>query len=358
MNYLPQGTKEDERNVPEAMANTLLAERTSTCGLMDLGLLPRRKDCGAPTDVIASPSMKLLRLLILSSLFVLCGKSVGAEKVVLSPPTGVEETAPKQLANAPLAVQGTNVTEARTFTEAGTGEVMPYRLFKVGKPEAGKKYPLVFLLHHATRGGDDNLRQINNDMGVGIFCLPARQAKNPCYVLAPQGGGGGKPEAWSEVKWTDLSPQQPWPEKPNRNMRLALSVLDAVVDELPVDTTRSYVSGASMGSYGAHDAITRQPNYFAGAVTICGGYTPTGAPHLLDTPIWTFHGDADETISVEQSRNLFNAVEGAKGQRMIYWEYRGVKHSFAHDLAYTNPDVLEWLFQQKRRAEPAAVPAK
>lgn len=296
--------------------------------------------------------MTMRQLPFLLSFLFLCGPSGTAEKVILSPPSGAAEEERKTLAAAALAVKGAEVMEARTFTEPGTGEVMPYRLFKVGNPEAGKKYPLVLLLHHATRGGDDNLRHIRDDMGVGIFCLPATQAKQPCYVLAPQAGGGGKSEVWSEVIWTDLSPNQPWPENPNRNMRLALSILDSVIEEFPVDKARIYISGASMGSYGAHDAITRRPEFFAGAVTICGGYTPKGAPQLLETPIWTFHGDKDETINVQQSRQLFDAVEAAKGQHMIYWEYRGVNHGLARDLAYTNPRVLEWLFARKRELTP------
>lgn len=292
------------------------------------------------------------RFLLAAALFMLCGRAVAAEKVILSPPAGAEEEERKKLAAAALAVKGAEVMEARTFTESDSGETMPYRLFKVGHPEPGKKYPLVLLLHHATRGGDDNLRHIREDMGVGVFCLPATQAKFPCYVLAPQAGGGGRPEAWSDVQWTGLSPRQPWPENPNRNMRLALAILDSVIEEFPVDKGRIYISGASMGSYGTHDAITRRPEFFAGAITICGGYTPMGAPHLLETPLWTFHGDRDETIDVQQSRQLFEAVEGLKGQRMIYWEYRGVNHGFARDLAYTNPRVLEWLFARKRDLTP------
>lgn len=261
-------------------------------------------------------------------------------------PGGAEETARQALTAASVAVQGTNVMEAHTFTETATGERMPYRLFKVGAPVAGKKYPLVLLLHHATRGGSDNVRQIRDDAGAGVFCLPETQARHPCYVLAPQ-GGGKEGEAWSPISWTTLEPQ-PWPAEPNRNMRLCLAILDSVMAEFPVDRSRVYVSGASMGSYGTHEAITRRPHFFAGAISICGGYTTTGAERLLDTPIWTFHGDADETISVEQSRRLFAAVQSAGGVKMTYWEYPGVRHTFARDLAYANPAVIDWLFEQKR----------
>ncbi|MBX9627806.1 MAG: DUF4038 domain-containing protein [Gemmataceae bacterium] len=263
-------------------------------------------------------------------------------------PAGDAESARAKRTAAAVAVKGAEVMEARTFAEPGTGEAMPYRLFKVNNPEPGKTYPLVLLLHHAGRGGDDNLKHIQNDAGVGTFCHPDAQAANPCYVLAPQAGGKGRPEAWSDASWTEPAPA--WPEKPNRNMRLALAALDAVMKEVPVDPARVYVSGASMGSYGTHDALTRRPRFFAAAVTICGGYTPAGAAGLTDTPIWTFHGDADETTDVDRSRKLFAAVTAAGGKQMTYWEYPGVRHVFARDLAYADPRVIDWLFRQRRPA--------
>ena len=38
----------------ETIAKPRLAERRNPCGVMDGGLFPRRKDCGAPTFAIAS----------------------------------------------------------------------------------------------------------------------------------------------------------------------------------------------------------------------------------------------------------------------------------------------------------------
>ena len=43
----------------EPIAKPRLAERRNPCGVMDGGLFPRRKDCGAPTFAIAYPNSQL-----------------------------------------------------------------------------------------------------------------------------------------------------------------------------------------------------------------------------------------------------------------------------------------------------------
>jgi len=263
------------------------------------------------------------------------------------PPTGVVQAEFKRRHAANVAVKGTEVMEARTCTEPQTGEAMPYRLYTVKEPDPAQRYPLVLLLHHATCGGNDNVRHIRSDAGVGVLCHPQTQAMHPCFVLAPQAGGDNRPEAWSDDSWVTLA-DQPWPTEPDRTMRLALTILDAVVQEFPIDPSRIYISGASMGGYGTHDAITRRPRFFAGTVTICGGYVRSGAARLPDTAMWIIHGEADETINAERTRNLVTAIQAAGGTRMIYSEYIGVRHRPARDLAYADPTVIDWLFGQRR----------
>ena len=43
------------------------------------------------------------------------------------------------------------------------------------------------------------------------------------------------------------------------------------------------------------------------------------------------------------------------GRNLTYWEYPGVRHVFARDLAYDDPRIGDWLFRQRRevpRREP------
>lgn len=62
---------------------------------------------------------------------------------------------------------------------------MPYRLFK---PAAAGKLPLVLYLHGSGGQGDDNQKQLGlgNIFGTRVWLLPQNQEKHPCYVVVPQ----------------------------------------------------------------------------------------------------------------------------------------------------------------------------
>jgi hypothetical protein len=75
-----------------------------------------------------------------------------------------------------------NKYEARSYKGEFT---MPYRLFR---PEASGKLPLVVYLHGSGGLGDDNQKQLGlgNIFGTRVWLLPENQKKFPCYVVVPQ----------------------------------------------------------------------------------------------------------------------------------------------------------------------------
>src|SRR5258707_10324287 len=118
---------------------------------------------------------------------------------------------------------------------------MPYRLFR---PEATGKLPLVVYLHGSAGQGDDNLKQfgLGNFFGTRVWLLPENQKRFPCFVLVPQTDSG-----WANY---DLSQQDGGPAKVlpglGQGSRLALEVIDELRRDLPVDERRIYVTGQSM----------------------------------------------------------------------------------------------------------------
>lgn len=228
--------------------------------------------------------------------------------------------------------------EARVYADAG-GEKLGYRFLKPKSYEAGKKYPLVLFLHGAGERGDNNLAQLKH--GMRIFSSEEFQAKNPSFLVVPQVPANQK---WSDVDWSKLS--NSLPEKPSRNMRLAMEVLDGLQKEFSIDADRVYVTGISMGGYGTWDAISRWPDRFAAAVPICGGGDEAQAAKLTKLPIWCFHGDKDGAVPVARSRNMIAAIKAAGGDPK-YTEYPGVGHN-SWDNAYKDEALYDWLFAQKR----------
>jgi predicted peptidase len=104
-----------------------------------------------------------------------------------------------------------------------------------------------------------------------------------------------------------------------------------------------------MGGYAVWDCLTRFPGKFAGAVAVCGGGDPaTVTPAVAATPIWAFHSEDDPTVPFVRSVQMIDAMKAAGGQPR-FTPYQGLKHN-SWDRAYAEPELLPWLFAQRRGA--------
>jgi predicted peptidase len=226
--------------------------------------------------------------------------------------------------------------EARTYK----GDwVMPYRLFR---PATTGKVPLVMYLHGSGGLGDDNLKQLRfgNIFGTRVWLLPENQKRFPCYVLAPQTDRG-----WIRYDFS----QSPAKELPGfgDGARLALEIVDGLRREFAVDERRIYVTGNSMGGAGVWNMLANRPHFFAAAVTCCAGESSDDGTGSVETPVWDFHGDADQVVPVSSSRDRIAARRKAGGHP-IYTEYPGVDHDGTTGLAFTEPALPKWVFAQHR----------
>jgi predicted peptidase len=71
------------------------------------------------------------------------------------------------------------------------------------------------------------------------------------------------------------------------------------------------------------------------------------ARRVVSLPIWLFHGDADQSVSVDESRRMSAALKTVGGD-VHYTELPGVGHN-AWDPAYEDPALAAWLLAQRRR---------
>ena len=218
---------------------------------------------------------------------------------------------------------------------------MPYRLFR---PTATGKLSLVVYLHGSGGQGDDNLRQLGlgNVFGTRVWLLPENQKQFPCYVLVPQTDRG-----WARYDLTG-DPQGPPKILPGLGdgNRLALEVIDSLRRELPIDDRRIYVTGQSMGGLGVWNIIAGRPNFFAAAVPCCGSRGVDDGTGSVATPLWAFHGAADQVVPLSITRDRIAARRKAGGHP-LYTEYDGVDHN-VWEWAYTEPALVKWVFAQWR----------
>lgn len=230
-----------------------------------------------------------------------------------------------------------SLTSARRFTGAN-GEVLLYRLYRPADAAADRKLPLVLFLHGAGERGTNNVSQLKH--GVEALIRHGQQTGDPAILLIPQCPTDKK---WVDAPWN--APSHTMPAEPSPPLRLALELVRATLAALPVDPSRVYVTGISMGGYGTWDAIQREPRLFAAALPICGGGDTAQAPAIKRVPIWTFHGDKDGAVPVSRSRDMVSALKTCGGN-IQYREYPGAGHD-VWTRTYSDSEVLTWFFAQR-----------
>jgi len=220
------------------------------------------------------------------------------------------------------------------------GESLKYRLYKSEDIKEGERCPLIILLHGAGERGNNNISQTTH--GAKSIIAYGQAKHKPFILIVPQCPQNMQ---WVNTPWGALV--HTMPEFPSLPLKLAMELCEQNTEVLPVDRKRIYITGLSMGGYGAWDAIQRKPNYFAAAIPVCGGGDAHCAPMLKDMPIWAFHGANDEVVKPSRSRDMILAIKAAGGNPN-YSELPGVGHD-AWNMVYSNADVFDWLFTQSRK---------
>ena len=263
-----------------------------------------------------------------------------------------EHDSPALAPGAPNSPERTALIEAFTQKSAGLEKsyearihkgdfAMPYRLFR---PALKEKLPLVVFLHGSGGQGDDNEKQLGlgNVFGTRVWLLPENQKQFPCYVLAPQTDRG-----WARYDMS-AGPQGPPKILPGvgDGNRAVLEIVAALQREFSIDERRIYVTGQSMGGLGVWNIVSNRPNFFAAAVPVCGARGVDDGSASPKTPLWAFHGAADQVVPVSMTRDRIAARKKAGGHP-LYTEYAGVDHN-VWEWAYTEPALVKWVFEQRR----------
>lgn len=225
-----------------------------------------------------------------------------------------------------------------------TGSRIPYRILKPTSVAPGEKYPLVLFLHGAGERGSDNQKQLVH--AASDFASPDRMQQFPAFVVFPQ---CPTEQRWVESPWDLPSGSGEFDATPSKPMKAALELVDNLVEELPVDPARVYVTGLSMGGQGAWYAAAAKPRRFAAMLEVCGGGDPTWAADYQGIPIWALHGQKDSVVPISRAREMVVALTKAgHAPELRYTEYPGVGHN-SWARTFKRDDVFEWLFAQRKR---------
>jgi predicted peptidase len=116
-----------------------------------------------------------------------------------------------------------------------------------------------------------------------------------------------------------------------------------------IDTNRVYVTGISMGGYGAFTVAMDFPETFAALLPLCGGCNDrdtTRICNLRNTPIWAFHGTTDDVIPIGEIERIVIALKQCNGNiTFTRLENKGHGIQFLYEK---NPEIYEWMLKQRR----------
>jgi predicted peptidase len=159
-------------------------------------------------------------------------------------------------------------------------------------------------------------------------------------------------ESWSAIDLKAFRERGELPkfaEEPTRAMRALIAAIEEVLATKAVDADRVYLTGLSMGGFGAFDLAARRPELFAAIAPICGGGDPSTVARFAHLPIAIVHGADDPVVPAALSRAMRDAAVAA-GASPRFIELPGVGHdAWTPAYRFGEDGILDWMFAQRRR---------
>ena len=203
-----------------------------------------------------------------------------------------------------------------------------------------RRWPLLLFLHGTAGWG-------NNVWAVTVHGLPRLLAGAPDLNAVEQ-----TVARRVAGQFIVVAPQCPFWEVWEEAAVLAL--LDAVAAEFRVDTGRVYLTGLSLGGFGAWSIGLRHLERFAALVPVCGGgrvadVAQAAQRHpaaLARLGVWAFHGARDETVPLEESTRMVQALQQAGVGEARLTVYPEADHD-AWTPTYANAGLYDWLLHPR-----------
>jgi predicted peptidase len=219
---------------------------------------------------------------------------------------------------------------SRTSKVGATSYV--YQVYVPAKLQGQRNLPVILFLHGIGQRGAGGFLPTE---GVQAGMLRHYLEQVPAIVVLPQCRKGSY---WTAPEMDEM----------------VMKSLAQTVSEFGADPGRLYLTGVSMGGFGAWHLASEHPEKFAAIVAICGGsplregdrFAPI-ARKVGQTPAWLFHGSDDRVVPVSESRQIVAALKAIKGN-VRYNEYEGVGHN-VWLKALAEQELIPWLLRQHRQ---------
>ena len=215
----------------------------------------------------------------------------------------------------------TNAQERRAEYQAILQQKVQLKYILDIPEESSEPYPLILFLHGAGERGDDLERVKAHSPFTYRDLIQEKVA-----ILAPQ-----------------------CPEGQYWDTQAVFALLKNVLENYPIDKSRVYLTGLSMGGWGTWKLADEHPELFAAVAPVCAPmHRPAlsrACDQLPDKPIWIFHGALDDIVPLENSTAMFQKLKSCN-EKTQYTIFETDNHN-SWDSTYSNPEFYTWLLSQK-----------
>ncbi|MDR1901896.1 MAG: hypothetical protein LBQ88_06420 [Treponema sp.] len=262
------------------------------------------------------------------------------------------------------------------YTDPEWKTVLHYNLFKPKGYEEGDtsvKYPLVLFMPDAGAVSQDWETVLLQGNGGTIWASEEWQSGNPCFVVT--------------MIFEDKFINDYW-EYFENTVGAIINLVKSLESKYPIDASRVYTTGQSMGCMCSMIMMIRDPNLFTAAYCVAGKWDPDQLKALKDSKLFIVISEDDGMTP--QWIDAAAKVWESEGSKIVYGNIDGIAGSAVHTrvisemlsqesglyylkinsgtgmmdtngnplrgghretwrLAYDLPGVKEWLFAQKKQ---------
>ena len=208
-------------------------------------------------------------------------------------------------------------------------------------PNVKSSQPVPLLIYlHGSGGGFAPLERIGWQARALLSGID-KFGMGPCYVVVPQCFQKTKSGAKSTWEPTDLN-----------------TLLDDLLEKLPTDPKRVYLTGNSMGGYGCWAWGGHSSERFAAIAPVVGGIGPGGpkdisaeiskwASNLAQLPVYAFAGGQDRVVPADRSERMISEIRKAGGKQAKIKIYPEGGHNVRQQV-YNSEEFYDWMFSHSR----------
>ncbi len=188
------------------------------------------------------------------------------------------------------------------------------------------KWPVILALHGMDERGD-NLEKLSSN---GLPKLIEDGLDLPFIVVCPQ--------CPSNTVWT-------------MEINNLKALLDRINHLYNTDEDRIYLTGYSLGGYGAWHLAEACPEKFAAMLPIASGANPiNGFPERIKNigqlPVWAFHGELDEIVEIKEAEVLIDVLK-KQNENVKLTAYNNCGHE-SWERTYRDMSIYDWFLTKKK----------